>query len=89
MLKSTLRFTIYGAPFFKDLVCTKVHRGTENITEEIGKMRQDTRDYQTIGVQAIYSKGELVYRDQQHKAETAVHRAPGKDRTNVPNDRRI
>ena len=52
-------------------------------------MKQDTRDYQTIGVQAIYSKGELVYRDQQHKAETAVHQAPGRDTTNVSNDRRI
>ncbi|MBT8489880.1 MAG: hypothetical protein KJN62_02410 [Deltaproteobacteria bacterium] len=52
-------------------------------------MRQDTRDYQTIGVQAIYSNGELVYKNQPLKTETEIHQAPGRDKTNVPNDRRI
>lgn len=88
MLKCKLRFTIYAAPFFKDLACNKGQRGTENITKEIGIMRQDTRDYQTIGVQAIYSNGELVYKDQQHKTAAEVNQAQGRDKTNVSNDRR-
>lgn len=52
-------------------------------------MRHDTRDQQTIGVQAIYSNGKLIYKDQQYEAETEVH--PGKERhkTTVSNDRRI
>jgi hypothetical protein len=52
-------------------------------------MRQDTRNYQTIGVKAIYSNGELVYKDQPLKTKTETHQALGRDDTNVPNNRRI
>ncbi|MBN2515158.1 MAG: hypothetical protein JXC33_03895 [Deltaproteobacteria bacterium] len=52
-------------------------------------MRQDTRDDQTIGVQAIYSNGKLVYKDQQHKAEAEGHQTLGRDKTNASKDRRI
>jgi len=52
-------------------------------------MRQDTRDYQTVGVQAIYSNGELVYKDQQLKTETEIYQTPERDTTNVPNNSRI
>jgi hypothetical protein len=80
---------IYAAPFFKDLVCSKGQRGTENITKEIRKMRQDTRDYKTIGVKAIYSNGELIYKDQPLKTEAEIDQALGRDKTNVPKNRRI
>lgn len=52
-------------------------------------MRQDTRDYETIGVKAIYSNGELVYKDRQNKVETEGRQAQGRDKTNMVNDRRI
>jgi hypothetical protein len=60
-----------------------------NVTKEAGKMRQDTRDYETIGVKAIYSNGELVYKDRQNKVETEGRQAQGRDKTNMVNDRRI
>lgn len=52
-------------------------------------MRQDTRDYKTIGVKAIYSNGELIYKDQPLKTEAEIDQVPGRDKTNVLNNRRI
>lgn len=52
-------------------------------------MRQDTRDYKTIGVKAIYSNGELIYKDRPLKTEAETDQAPGRDKTNMPNNRRI